>query len=89
VNFNIEKLYILQATIGTLTTYFSIPIKNGSYSYIDGPTEVIYRSDGKPDYSDLPYQLYGADGKSVEGINWAIIVPETAFGYKYIGKINE
>ena len=87
VHFNIEKLYILQATIGTLTTYFSIPIKNGSYSYIDGPTEVIYRSDGKPDYSDLPYQLYEVDGKLVEGVNWEIIVPETAFGYKYIGKI--
>lgn len=89
VNFNIEKLYILQATVGTLTTYFPIPIKNASYSYIDGPTEVIYRSDGKPDYSDLSYQLYGVDGNLVEGVNWEIIVPETAFGYKYIGKINE
>lgn len=87
----IDKLHILQATIGTLTTYFSIPIKNGSYSYIDGPTEVIYRSDGKPDYSDLSYQLYDVNGKSVTGdnIEWSILASNEAWGYKYVGTLSE
>ena len=75
LNWDINKLHILQATIGTLTTYFSIPIKNKGYSYIDGPTEVIYRSDGKPDYSDLPYKLYGSNGEVIaESVKWNIIV---------------
>jgi hypothetical protein len=88
-NFDIEKLYILQATIGTLTTYFPIPIKKGGYSYIDGPTEVIYRSDGKPDYSDLSYKLYGTDGKQITGDNvkWNILASNDAWGYKYVGKL--
>lgn len=95
LNFNennkwkIDKLHILQATIGTLTTYFSIPIKNGDYSYIDGPTEVIYRSDGKPDYSDLPYKLYDSGGTEVTGDNvkWNILASNDAWGYKYVGKL--
>ena len=87
----IDKLHILQATIGTLTTYFSIPIKNSGYSYIDGPTEVIYRSDGKPDYSDLSYKLYGVDGKPVTGDNvkWSILASNEAWGYKYVGALSE
>ena len=91
-NFNIEKLYILQATIGTLTTYFPIPIKNGSYSYIDGPTEVIYRSDGKPDYSDLPYKLYSVGVKDPiedDKVEWSIVVSNEAWGYKYVGTLSE
>jgi hypothetical protein len=36
--FNTEGLYILQATVGNLTTYFPIPVSNGTYSYIKGPT---------------------------------------------------
>jgi hypothetical protein len=34
--FKIEGLYILQASIGNLTTYFPIPVSNGQYSYIKG-----------------------------------------------------
>ena len=81
---SIDKLHILQATIGTLTTYFAIPIKNSDYSYIDGPTEVIYRADGKPDYSDLPYKLYDINGE-VQVNEWSIIASEAAYGYKYVG----
>ena len=61
---------ILQATLtgwvssnGTydLVAYLPIPIKlNNEYKYISGTKEVIYDSQGTPNYSALPYQLYRA-----------------------------
>lgn len=42
-----------------LVAYLPIPIKlNNEYKYISGTKEVIYDSQGTPNYSALPYQLY-------------------------------
>ena len=71
--FKIDGLYILQATIGNLTTYFPIPISNGEYSYIKGATQVIYQSNGEPSYNREEYQLFGKDDKVVNNINWKVI----------------
>lgn len=59
--FDIDSLYILQATVGDLTTYFPIPIQSGGYSFIKGPTQVIYQADGEPAYSREAYALYSGN----------------------------
>jgi hypothetical protein len=57
--FSINSIYILQATIGELTSYFSIPVRaNSNCLYIDGATEVVYQTNGDPIYSKQPYALY-------------------------------
>lgn len=72
-NINIDQLYILSAsidqTIGkgetrTLTAYLPIPLykyqtdSTIQYSHIQGATQVIYLSNGQPEYTKLPYILY-------------------------------
>ena len=71
--FKLDKLYIIQATVGNLTTYFPIPVSNGQYSYIKGATQVIYQSNGEPSYNREEYQLFGKDDKVVNNINWKVI----------------
>lgn len=56
--FSINDLNIIQCSVGDLTTYFALPIKVNGYNYITGPTQVIYRVDGKVDCSREPYQLF-------------------------------
>lgn len=84
----IVHLCIIEATIGDLTAYFPIPVQSGGYSYIKGPTQVIYQSNGEPSYSYEPYSLYNSNDEIVEGILWNIICKdETAKAY--IGSLNE
>lgn len=72
-SFSINKLYILQATVGNLTAYFSIPIKDSNdYSYIKGPTQVIYQSNGEPSYNRDKYELYDVNRQIIQDIKWQI-----------------
>ena len=68
-------MYILQASVGNLTTYFPVPItdNSGEYSYIKGATQVIYQSSGEPSYNREEYQLFKKDDKAVENVNWKIV----------------
>lgn len=72
-DFDINHLYILQGTVGNLTTYFPISIQQGGYSYIEGPTQVIYQSNGEPTYSREPYSLYTDREGPDEIVKWKII----------------
>lgn len=72
-DFDINHLYILQGTVGNLTTYFPISIQQGGYSYIEGPTQVIYQSNGEPAYSREPYSLYTDREGPDEIVKWKII----------------
>lgn len=72
-DFDINHLYILQGTVGNLTTYFPISIQQGGYSYIEGPTQVIYQSNGEPTYSREPYSLYTEREGPDEIVKWKII----------------
>ena len=87
-NININSLYILQATVGKLTTYFPIPISNG-YSYIKGPTQVIYQSNGEPAYNREAYQLYARGDVQQCDAKWEIISYNNVDTYRYVGKITE
>lgn len=71
-NFKLDGLYIIQASIGDLTTYFSIPVSNGQYSYIKGATQVIYQSNGEPIYSREEYEIYDKNDMSTQCL-WEII----------------
>ena len=74
-DFRLDSLYILQASVGNLTTYFPVPIANnfGEYSYIKGATQVIYQSSGEPSYNREEYQLFKKDDKVVENVNWRTV----------------
>ena len=74
-DFDLGGLYILQASVGNLTTYFPVPItdSSGEYSYIKGATQVIYQSSGEPFYNREEYQLFKKDDKVVENINWRVV----------------
>lgn len=55
---SIDDLFIIKVTVGDLETYFPLPIKKLGYSYITGPTQVIYKADGSADYSKEAYSIY-------------------------------
>lgn len=72
-DFLIDELYILQGTVGSLTTYFPIAIKNGDYDFIKGPTQVIYQANGEPAYSRESYELYANNDFVQQEVKWKII----------------
>lgn len=59
-DFTIDEIHIIQVTVGKLTTYFPLPIKQLGYNYINGPSQVIYKADGSADYSKDIYSVVGA-----------------------------
>lgn len=63
---SIDDLFIIKVAVGNLETYFPLPIKKLGYSYITGPTQVIYKADGSADYSKEAYSIYDT---SLD-INW-------------------
>lgn len=77
----IDNYSILKATLkdwvsenGTfdLVAYLPIPIKsNNEYKYISGTKEVIYDSNGTPNYSALPYHLY-RNADDIVSTTWGI-----------------
>lgn len=74
---NINNFYILQATLKgwgdyDLVAYLPIPIRSSiNYSYIQGPTEIIYQSSGELlDKSFASFGLYNKNGEYVEA-DWS------------------
>mgnify|MGYP004687180431 FL=1 len=41
-----------------LTAYYPVPITTFDNAYINGPTEIIYLSNGEPIFSKEPYKLF-------------------------------
>lgn len=82
-NIDINNLYILQATVGKLTTYFPVPISNG-YSYIKGPTQVIYQSNGESAYNREAYQLYGRGDVQQCDAKWRVRIDRDYYEYKSV-----
>ena len=71
-----NNLIILQVTLFgwgdyDLTAYYPVPITIKDNAYINGPTEVIYLSNGEPIFSKEPYKLF-VDGKVDENATWSI-----------------
>lgn len=71
-----NNLIILQVTLSgwgdyNLTAYYPVPITIKDNAYINGPTEVIYLSNGEPIFSKEPYKLF-VDGKVDENAIWSI-----------------
>lgn len=84
-DFNIDSLYILQATVGDLTTYFPVPVQAGGYSYITGPTQVIYQSNGEPFYNRETYKLYQPGDVLTPNVYWEIKTDS----YQFVGTLTQ
>lgn len=80
--FDINSLYIAKVKIGKLETYLPLPIKDG-YSYIKGPTQVIYQANGEPAYNREEYKLYNSMDENVKVDSWSVTTND-----KYCGTIN-
>ena len=67
-----------------LTAYYPVPITILDNAYINGPTEVIYLSNGEPTFSKEPYKLF-INGEVDETATWSIY--PTGSTDKFIGQI--
>jgi hypothetical protein len=65
-----------------LTAYYPVPIMTLDNAYINGPTEVIYLSNGEPVFSKEPYKLF-ENGKVDNNATWSIY--PTGSTDKFIG----
>lgn len=94
---NANDIYIAKVTVGEdgaeLEAYFPIPIKSAEeYSHIEGATQVIYLSNGEPEFYKGEYKLYKTiDDKIGEAATevvpdtiWSRISQETG---KFIGDV--
>lgn len=84
-----NNLIILQVTLSgwgdyDLTAYYPVPITTLDNAYINGPTEVIYLSNGEPIFSKEPYKLF-VNGKADETATWSIY--PTGSTDEFIGQI--
>lgn len=84
-----NNLIILQVTLSgwgdyDLTAYYPVPITTLDNAYINGPTEVIYLSNGEPTFSKEPYKLF-VNGEVDNDTTWSIYPTESTD--KFIGKI--
>lgn len=85
-----SNLIILQVKLSgwgdyDLTAYYPVPITTLDNAYINGPTEVIYLSNGEPTFSKEPYKLF-IDRKIDETVTWSIY--SSNFDDAFIGKVN-
>ena len=85
-----NNLIILQVKLSgwgdyDLTAYYPVPITTLDNAYINGPTEVIYLSNGEPTFSKEPYKLF-IDGKIDETVTWSIYSSNSDDAF--IGKVN-
>lgn len=85
-----SNLIILQVKLSgwgdyDLTAYYPVPITILDNAYINGPTEVIYLSNGEPTFSKEPYKLF-IDRKIDETVTWSIY--SSNFDDAFIGKVN-
>lgn len=84
-----NNLIILQVTLSgwgdyDLTAYYPVPITTLDNAYINGPTEVIYLSNGEPIFSKEPYKLF-VNGEVNNNATWDIY--PTGSTDKFIGQI--
>lgn len=84
-----SNLIILQVKLSgwgdyDLTAYYPVPITTLDNIYINGPTEVIYLSNGEPTFSKEPYKLF-IDGEVDDTVTWSIY--PTGSTDKFIGQI--
>lgn len=84
-----NNLIILQVTLSgwgdyDLTAYYPVSITTKDNAYINGPTEVIYLSNGEPVFSKEPYKLF-ENGKVDNNATWSIYPTESTD--KFIGQI--
>lgn len=84
-----NNLIILQVTLSgwgdyDLTAYYPVPITTLDNAYINGPTEVIYLSNGEPTFSKEPYKLF-ENGEVDNNATWSIY--PTGSTDKFIGQI--
>ncbi len=84
-----NNLIILQVKLSgwgdyDLTAYYPVPITTLDNAYINGPTEVIYLSNGEPTFSKEPYKLFINSGVD-ETAAWSIY--PTGSTDKFIGQI--
>lgn len=84
-----SNLIILQVTLSgwgdyDLTAYYPVSITTLDNAYINGPTEVIYLSNGEPIFSKEPYKLF-VNGKVDETATWSIY--PTGSTDEFIGQI--
>lgn len=84
-----NNLIILQVKLSgwgdyDLTAYYPVPITTLNNAYINGPTEVIYLSNGEPTFSKEPYKLF-IDGEVDKTAIWSIYPTESTD--KFIGQI--
>lgn len=91
-----NKMYILSVTLQNwgnylLTAYYPIPITSGQGSYINGPTQVIYLSDGEAVFSKEPYQLYGNDKQltQIQDVYWDIYPASNGYQYTVCNPTSE
>lgn len=85
-----SNLIILQVKLSgwgdyDLTAYYPVPITTLDNTYINGPTEVIYLSNGEPTFSKEPYKLF-VNGEVDEIATWSIYSSNS--NDAFIGKIN-
>lgn len=85
-----NNLIILQVKLSgwgdyDLTAYYPVAITTLDNAYINGPTEVIYLSNGEPTFSKEPYKLF-IDKKIDEIVTWSIY--SSNFDDAFIGKVN-
>lgn len=85
-----SNLIILQVKLSgwgdyDLTAYYPVPITTLDDTYINGPTEVIYLSNGEPTFSKEPYKLF-VNGEVDEIATWSIYSSNS--NDAFIGKIN-
>lgn len=84
-----NNLIILQVKLSgwgdyDLTAYYPVPITTLDSAYINGPTEVIYLSNGEPIFSKESYKLF-INGGVDETATWSIY--PTGSTDKFIGQI--
>ena len=80
-----NNLIILQVTLSgwgdyDLTAYYPVPITTLDNAYINGPTEVIYLSNGEPTFSKEPYKLF-VNGEVDKTATWSIYYTSNSLQY--------
>lgn len=85
-----NNLIILQVKLSgwgdyDLTAYYPVPITTLDSAYINGPTEVIYLSNGEPTFSKEPYKLF-INGGVDKTATWSIYSSNS--NDAFIGKVN-
>lgn len=92
-NYHILSATFIPTTGTKITTYLPIPIKLSGYDYIEGAREVIYSSQGVPDYYTDAYVLFGNSGSStqieIDNVTWTLNnsnAASTSFSLKELNK---